>query len=701
MKNLYTLTYVLVTMLTLSVTSSFAQYCTPIWGGYGCTDDDDIDDFSTTGGITNISNLNTGCQSGITSYSYITNQVLTANPNSTINFTVGCSGIWSDAFRIWIDWNNDQDFLDAGEDVWNSVTASTLPFNGSFTIPLTAVSGVNLRMRVRCNYSSIPLDPCASQTYGEVEDYNLLVSPTVPNDAGVSAILSPVSDCDGSNQDVVVTVKNYGINQINNVTVHWTLNSVTQPNYLLSTLLDTANGTGPNTANATIGNITMVGGNPYNIVAWTENPNNQTDPNDYNDTSYANAVGYNYPVINLGLDTTTCPNDFITLDAGSGRDSIKWDHGATSRYLLADTARNYSVSVWKNGCGSMDNINVYFYPAPPTVNLGNDTMICYGDYITLDATAPGVTYLWHDNTTSATHIADTVGKYSVTIEDANTCKNYDEINVSLFSTPIISMSVVPRNTICFGAPFEFRANSFTQGSTMYQWKINTVNFGTPTTNNKFSPTLAYGDSVNVELLTDVCSSTTFAVPSNYITMYLKPEPKLISGSAETDTVLENTSKNYLVPIIQGSTFTWSAVGGTIGSPVGNAVKVDWGTALTNAKILVTEKDAGNCSYTNERNVVIISIVGVKDEENMIGMGYAYPNPANTTVTIPLVIDGNWNVDLSLYDMTGKKVKEIYNGAVSGNRDFTFAVDDLQNGMYIYKVSTSDGYESVKKLNIAH
>ena len=524
---------------------------------------------------------------------------------------------------------------------------------------------------------------------------------SAPNDAGITDILSPVSGCDGTTQDVKVEVSNLGINQINNVAIHWSVNSVAQPTFNYTQLLDTANGLGPDKDTVTIGSLTLTGGLTYNILAWTENPNNITDTVNFNDSSDVTIQGYNYPIVNLGLDTTTCPNDLVTLDAGSGRDSVRWDHGATGRYLLADTARNYSVTVWKNGCSGMDNINVNFYPAPPTVNLGIDTMICYGDSIILDATAPGVTYLWHDNTTGPTHVADTVGNYSVIIEDGNTCKNTDDINVSLFSTPLISMNVIPRNTLCYGAPFEFRANSFTQGSTMYQWKINTVNSGAPTTNNKFSPNLMYGDSVNVDLLTDVCSSTTYAVPSNYITMYLKPEPKLISGSSKTDTVLENTSKNYLVPVVTGSTFTWTAIGGTIGSPVGNAVKVEWGAAMDTAKVMVTEKDAGNCSFTNVRNVVIISIVGVKDEDNLIGIGYAYPNPANTTVTIPLVIDGDWDIDLSLYDMTGKKVKAIYTGSVSGNKDITFAVDDLQSGMYFYKVSTSDGFESVKKLNIKH
>ncbi|HAW53319.1 MAG TPA: hypothetical protein DCX54_13485 [Flavobacteriales bacterium] len=184
-------------------------------------------------------------------------------------------------------------------------------------------------------------------------------------------------------------------------------------------------------------------------------------------------------------------------------------------------------------------------------------------------------------------------------------------------------------------------------------------------------------------------------------MHFNPEPKLISGSAETDTVLENSSSNYLIPVVSGSIFTWSAVGGTIASPVGNAVTVEWGSAMDTAKIMVEEKDAGNCKYTNVRNVVIISIVGIKDENNLIGIGYAYPNPANTRVTIPVVVDGNWDIDLSLYDITGKKVKTIFHGAVPGNRDFAFNVADLQNGIYFYKVTTGDGFESVKKLSIKH
>jgi len=441
-------------------------------------------------------------------------------------------------------------------------------------------------------------------------------------------------------------------------------------------------------------------GKRYNIAGTYEIKLGVTDGN-CSDTMSKEVLVSDYPTVDLGNDTTTCPGDPKILDAGAGRDVILWSTSATTRFLPADTAGNYIVTVTENGCSSQDSILISLFNAPPVVNLGNDTMICYGDNILLDATVPGVSYLWHDNSTGPTYVADTIGNYSVTIEDVNTCKSSDDINVSLFAQPTVSLSVLPGNTICYDSPYEFRAASFTQGSVMYQWIINGVNSGSPTINNRFSPNLNHGDSVAVQLLTDVCSSTTYAIETDYITMILNPQPLMIGGNP-ADTVLEYTSKNYLVPLISGSTFTWSVVGGNITTPaIGNAVSVDWGTEMDTAKIMVTEKDNANCSYTNVRNIVIKSIVGINDNDQHIGIGKAYPNPANTIVTIPVVSKGNWDVDLSLYDMTGKKVKAIYNGAISGNRDFTFAVDDLENGMYFNKVTTSDGFESLNKISIQH
>ena len=79
---------------------SAQTYCSPITST-GCAVGDQIVNFSTTGGTTNISNLSSGCSGG--SYSHITNQTLEVEPNSTFNFTVQAGPIYSQGFKIWID----------------------------------------------------------------------------------------------------------------------------------------------------------------------------------------------------------------------------------------------------------------------------------------------------------------------------------------------------------------------------------------------------------------------------------------------------------------------------------------------------------------------------------------------------------------------------------------------------------------------
>lgn len=83
-----------------------------------------------------------------------------------------------DELAVWIDFNNDLDFNDVGEQVGYSIaTQSAFTTSFNFTVPVGAVSGT-VKMRVRMHYSGSdvgdgPISPCGSATYGEVEDYNI------------------------------------------------------------------------------------------------------------------------------------------------------------------------------------------------------------------------------------------------------------------------------------------------------------------------------------------------------------------------------------------------------------------------------------------------------------------------------------------------------------------------------------------------
>jgi len=105
---------------------------------------------------------------GYTDFTSITCD-LTAGSTVNVALTPGFSStVYTEYWRIWIDYNDDHDFDDAGEEVFSGVGSSTV--TGSFTV----ASGIDIvsRMRVSMKYAGYPT-PCETFTYGEVEDYTV------------------------------------------------------------------------------------------------------------------------------------------------------------------------------------------------------------------------------------------------------------------------------------------------------------------------------------------------------------------------------------------------------------------------------------------------------------------------------------------------------------------------------------------------
>ncbi len=77
-------------------------------------------------------------------------------------------------------------------------------------------------------------------------------------------------------------------------------------------------------------------------------------------------------------------------------------------------------------CGDSDTISIEVNPAP-NVYLGEDTLICDGCEILLDAGAGYSSYEWQDQNSGSTYLASEAGVYSVNVTDANGCTATDEI----------------------------------------------------------------------------------------------------------------------------------------------------------------------------------------------------------------------------------------------------------------------------------
>ena len=98
-----------------------------------------------------------------------------ASPTYTYPVTVTNGNLYwpADQCGIWIDWNHDYDFDDAGETITVSGTPGTGPYTASIVPPADAVKGMT-RMRTRITYTGT-VSPCGTTSYGEVEDYSVYV----------------------------------------------------------------------------------------------------------------------------------------------------------------------------------------------------------------------------------------------------------------------------------------------------------------------------------------------------------------------------------------------------------------------------------------------------------------------------------------------------------------------------------------------
>ncbi|MBN96614.1 MAG: hypothetical protein CMC56_01715, partial [Flavobacteriaceae bacterium] len=158
-----------------------------------------ISSFSTTGGLTNISNTNSS--GSVSDYRSQYVEVYEGS-ESTINFSATIGGTYWNRLQISLDSNSDGQFSEA-EMLYGIRTYGTN--SGTLTIPGTLAAG-DYNLRVLCSYNSnVYNDPCAFSTsfpnsLGDIEDYTLRVSslPSCGQATGLSATASSSQAADFS-----------------------------------------------------------------------------------------------------------------------------------------------------------------------------------------------------------------------------------------------------------------------------------------------------------------------------------------------------------------------------------------------------------------------------------------------------------------------------------------------------------------------
>ena len=631
MKKIYAALLLTLTLLA-GANSVNAQACLPTYS-FGCSSNDYIDVVTTTGGVTNISNVGTGCNGSLPNNhtDFSATQILTIAPGGTFNFTVQAGTIYGQGFRIFLDYNSDGDFLDAGEDAWNSGFSSTSAFTGSITVPLTAV-GVS-KMRVICSYASVPAGPCVAASFGEVEDYGAVFC-TIPTSPTAT---SPVNACVNNTATLTASGSSGTLTWYNSATGGTPLgtgSSFTTP--VLTTV-------GPDTfwvagvsggcnspyipvivnvagsVSVNLGADTTVCGNAFTLDAgnagstylWSTGAGSQqlavTQSGNYSVTVLTplGCIGNDNIVVTLntppsytlGNDTSSCSSN-VVLDAGSGYVSYAWSTGGTNQNETISSNDTVAVTVVDaNGCVLTDTIEVTLSPAP-SVNLGPDIVQC-GGTATLDAGNPGSLYFWSNSTSSQTTTVSTSGIYAVNVLTQAGCSGMDTIQVTINNQPVVNLG--PDTSICLATVILDAGNP---GST-YAWSTSAT-----------SQSVTVGSGTYSVTATDpsgCADSDTITVTTNV--------PPVITATPATTSICSGTPTTLTAT--GGVTYLWS------NNQTGSSTTV---SPTTTTSYYVTGTDANGCQASD---VVIVNVLPATTAQftyTLSGVTAQFTNQSSGAVT---------------------------------------------------------------------
>ncbi|MFH2095204.1 MAG: PKD domain-containing protein, partial [Bacteroidota bacterium] len=134
-----------------------------------------------------------------------------------------------------------------------------------------------------------------------------------------------------------------------------------------------------------------------------------------------------------------------------------------------------------------DDIIIAHFKTTLSVDIGNDTTICEGDSILLDAGHSGAIFHWQDGSTDSTLWVSQAGTYSVTVTEG-------------FSTGYASITVDvmhgyagPDHSICYGNSVVLSAS----GGDFYQWSPPTGLSATNVANPMANPTVTTTYTVTI------------------------------------------------------------------------------------------------------------------------------------------------------------------------------------------------------------
>lgn len=133
------------------------------------------------------------------------------------------------------------------------------------------------------------------------------------------------------------------------------------------------------------------------------------------------------PPVSLGFDIEMCEGESVTISLDAFAGEYEWSDGSTDNEYVISTGGIHSVTL-DDGCGlTFDEVEVTVNPVPD-FSLGEDTILCSGQSISIVFDPVLGDFHWQDGSTGFFNFIDEPGEYALTI--SNDCGSAsDEIVV--------------------------------------------------------------------------------------------------------------------------------------------------------------------------------------------------------------------------------------------------------------------------------
>ena len=254
-------------------------------------------------------------------YSEVTAPQCISTTSSTLNFSFPSPRPPANDGQLTIYFKGDLDGGTGGGEVMEIYDPSN---NLVATTP--AASGQCLATYDSATFT-IPLATLIGWVGGPTLDIDVLALPNVSTTlcaTGSCAYLKlEYPSVSGDNEPVYATVANGGSNQINALTINWEVNGVAQTAVSYTQLIDTINGSNPNSVSVLLGSANFTAGN-NTIKVYSSMPNGVADTVNFNDTAFVNVMTASQPTSVLLINTTL---NSATIDAIGGAGAVEYEFG--------------------------------------------------------------------------------------------------------------------------------------------------------------------------------------------------------------------------------------------------------------------------------------------------------------------------------------------------------------------------------------